>query len=376
MERRGLNAIVGAIALVLMLLFGYGLSLFLGGGFKSGYSVTATFSRAGQLLRDGSDVKMRGVLVGEVKNIDVARDGRAHIKMRIFPEMEIPSNVGAAIRAKTLFGEKFIELQIPKSLASDNLKNGSEIPESRTIGPFEVETILEKAVPLLEAVDPEQFGSALHALAQGLVGNEQALRNANVQSEKLLTATERTLPNLQRNLVHLDHFARALNTTDTSLLEALNGLTQVGEVIRDHPTEFRQTLEGLTSLSDDLADVIGPREGDLGTLAGEGAPVLKSVADRAGKLPHIVESLHGFLGVWVADLTDGPYWRIYVVDPILVGGTPYAPGTEPKPQPNAAAKLAGQKTGTKKSIIDVLLGAVPSDAVSDAADQLTKVGKP
>ncbi|MCA1830407.1 MAG: MCE family protein [Actinobacteria bacterium] len=373
MDRRGTNAVIGAIALAIILAFGYALSLFLGGGFKSGFNVTATFSRAGQLLRDGSDVKLRGVLLGEVKKIDVAPDGTAHIEMRIFPKEEIPSNVGAAIRAKTLFGEKFIELELPKSFASDNLHTGSEIPESRTLGPFEVETILEKAVPLLEAVDPEEFGSALHALAEGLTGNERALRNANVQSEHLLTATERTLPNLERNLVHLEHFAAALNSTDTSLLQALNGLDQVGQAIRDHPEEFRQTLTSLTGLSKNLGDVFTARQADLGTLAGEGAPVLRSVSDRANKLPHIVDAVKGFLGVWVADLSDGPYWRIYVVDPTLVGGEPYAPGTEPKPRSNATSVLAGQRKGTKKSLVDVLLGAVPTDAIERAAGQLPKV---
>src|SRR5581483_11197592 len=110
MERKT-NAVVGAIALVIILALGYELSLFLGGGFKPGFTVGATFTRAGQLLRDGSDVKLRGVLVGEVKSIDVKPDGTAHINMRILPDNKIPSNVGAAIRAKTLFGEKFIELE-------------------------------------------------------------------------------------------------------------------------------------------------------------------------------------------------------------------------------------------------------------------------
>ena len=191
--------------------------LFLGGTFKPGFEVTANFARAGQLLRAGSDVKIRGVLVGAVKNIDITRSGKARIELRIFPEQEIPRNVGAAIRAKTLFGEKFVELQIPDAMEPGNLREGDEIPESRTIPPFEVETILEKGVPVLNAIDPEAFGAALHALAEGFVGNEQALRNATLQSEKLLTETERTLPNLERNLVHLKNFAAALNDTDDSV---------------------------------------------------------------------------------------------------------------------------------------------------------------
>jgi len=373
-DRRN-NAIIGTIALAIVVAFGYALTLFLGGGFKSGFEVTGTFTRAGQLLRDGSDVKLRGVLVGEVSGIDVGSNGQARIRMRIFPDEQIPSNVGAAIRAKTLFGEKFIELEIPPKMAPDNLHNGSMIPESRTIGPFEVETILEKAVPILDAVDPEQFGAALHALAQSVDGNTTALRDATVQSEHLLTATERTLPNLERNLVHLQHFAAALNTSDTSLLQALNGLDEVGIAIRDHPDAFKQTVSDLSGLASNLGDIVTARQSDLSDIAGQGAAVLRTVADRANSLPHLVDALDGFLGVWVADLADGPYWRIYVVNPTLVTGSPYSPGTEPKPRTDAIAAVSGQKQGPRKTLIDVLLAPVPTKDIQRIAGQLGVKGR-
>jgi virulence factor Mce-like protein len=372
-DRRN-NAIIGAVALAIIVAFIFGLATFLGGGFKSGFTVTATFTRAGQLLREGSDVKLRGVLVGEVSHIDVGRNGEARIRMRIFPDEEIPSNVGAAIRAKTLFGEKFIELEIPPKLARTNLKDGSKIPESRTIGPFEVETILEKAVPILDAVDPERFGSALHALAEGFVGNTEALRDATVQSERLLTGTERTLPNLERNLVHLQHFAAALHSTDTSLLQALNGLDQVGMVIRDDPDAFRATLADLSDTAGTLGDIVTSRRQDLADIAGEGAPVLRTVADRANTLPHIVHSLDGFLGVWIADLSVGPNWRIYVVNPLALTGTPYPTGMQPQPRTDAVDAVAGSSSGTKHSLIDTLLAPLPTSDIQKLAGRL-KVSK-
>ncbi len=370
MSSRRTNAIVGAIALALVVVFGYGLSLFLGGGFKSGFEVTATFTRAGQLLRDGSDVKERGVLVGEVSRIDVGRSGEARIRMRIFPDERIPSNVDATIRAKTLFGEKYIDLETPAKLAPDDLHNGSDIPENRTVGPFEVETILEKAVPIFDAVDPEQFGAALQALAQGVVGNSQALRDATLQSEHLLTTTERTLPNLERNLVHLQHFASALHTTDQSLVQALNGLDQVGTAIEQHPDAFKATLANLSDLSANLGDVIGSQESNLADLAGKGAPVLQTVAARAKTVPHIASSLEGFLGVWVADLADGPYWRIYVVNPLLLNGDPYPSGDQPQPRTDAVDSVAGTKTGPRHTLIDGLLAPIPTKDVQKLAGRL------
>ncbi len=360
MENRGRNAIFGALAVVVLIFFVYGLSLFLGGSFKPGFEVSATFSRAGQLLRSGSDVKERGVLVGTVTGINVSRSGRATIKMRILPDQEIPSNVGAAIRAKTLFGEKFIDFLVPPKMAKDNLKDGSKIPESRTIPPLEVETILEKGVPVLEAIDPEAFGASLHALARAFVGNEQALRNATVQSAKFLTETERTLPNFERNLVHLRYFAAALKDTDSDLLSALDGLIAVGEVIRSHPDEFRRTVDGLVPLSRDLGDILTARERDLGDIAGKGRAVLDEVAKREANLPNVVKLLDSFLGVWILDLSEGPNWRIYVTDPLIIGGTPYPPGEEPAPRKVAIAQLTDGNAGLS-DVLSIILQAVPLD---------------
>lgn len=357
MENRRANAIAGAIAL--LLIFGgiYLLALHLGGAFKTGREVKATFARAGQLLRNGSDVKMRGVLVGSVTGINIAPEtGKARITLLLDPAQEIPENIQAAIRAKTLFGEKYIDL-IPPRAPAGRLADGDEIPESRTIPPIEVEQILEKGVPVLEAVDPEAFGASLHALAVALSGNEDEIRRANVQSLKLLSETERTLPNLERNLVHLKNFANALNSTDTDLLDALDGLVAVGEVIRDRPDEFRETVSGLVPLASDLGDILTARKTDLADLAGKGAAVLDVVADRANTLPGTVGVLDDFLTVWVKDLTPGPHWRISETDPPIVTGEPYGPGEAPAPNTALAARLAGGDS-LVRNLITILVADV------------------
>jgi virulence factor Mce-like protein len=364
------NAIVGAAALALIVLLVYFLALYLGGSFEPGYEVRAHFARAGQLLRTGSDVKLRGVLVGAVSKIQVERSGKAEITLRLFEEQEIPENVEAAIRAKTLFGEKYIELKIPDKPSETELVPGDEIPESRTTPPIEVEAILEKGVPILNAVDPEAFGAALHALADALDGNEEALRRATVQSLELLTETERTLPDFERNLVHLRNFASALDQTDTELVQALGGLAAVGEAIRDHPDEFRRTVEGLVPLARDLGDVLTARQKDLADLAGKGRPVLQSVEARAPKLPALVDALDGFLGVWVADLSEGPHWRIAVTDPPILTGEPYAPGTEPAPRATAVRRLAETPDAPPADLLDIVLAPVETEDLEEAADRL------
>src|ERR1700704_6997705 len=106
---RNRNMISGLIALVL--LFG---AIVLGiawsfGAFDDVYPLKASFDAAGQGLQKNSDVKIRGVNVGKVAKVDLV-DGRALVTMDIKSANRVPESATATVRAKTLFGEKFVDI--------------------------------------------------------------------------------------------------------------------------------------------------------------------------------------------------------------------------------------------------------------------------
>src|SRR3954452_878160 len=103
------NIITGLVSLVLLFAsitvgikwsFGY---------FDDVYTLAGTFDHAGQGLQHGSDVKVRGVNVGQVQSVSLV-DGRAKVVMEIHHSTNVPTTATATVRAKTLFGEKFVDL--------------------------------------------------------------------------------------------------------------------------------------------------------------------------------------------------------------------------------------------------------------------------
>ena len=77
--------------------------------------VRLTTSNVGLQLPALADVKIRGLLVGEVRRIESNGDG-ATLSLAIDPAQAhlIPENVSARILPKTLFGEKYVALQVPR----------------------------------------------------------------------------------------------------------------------------------------------------------------------------------------------------------------------------------------------------------------------
>src|SRR5690349_12796789 len=96
---------VGFLAVVLLLV---GLSI---ASFQKRFTpvvmVNLMTDRIGSQLQTASDVKLRGLIVGEVRTIDVTPQG-ARLGLALKPEMVelIPANVSARLLPKTLFGER------------------------------------------------------------------------------------------------------------------------------------------------------------------------------------------------------------------------------------------------------------------------------
>ena len=77
--------------------------------------VTIRAQNAGLQLSQFGDVRVHGVLVGQVRSIDQEAD-EALIRVGLFPEAaeSIPENVSVEILPTTLFGQKYISLVDPE----------------------------------------------------------------------------------------------------------------------------------------------------------------------------------------------------------------------------------------------------------------------
>src|SRR5690349_13522142 len=120
--RRRLQGVAFLVVLAALL----GLSVaFYNKAFADVATVTLKTDTAGNQLQEASDVKIRGVIVGEVRDVKADLDG-ATITLAINPQYlpEIPDNVSARLLPKTLFGERFVSLVAPSNASATPLADG------------------------------------------------------------------------------------------------------------------------------------------------------------------------------------------------------------------------------------------------------------
>ena len=328
---------------------------------QSGVLASAEFAHCGQGLRVGGDVKERGVLVGRITSIERVSDGTCLVGFQLEPadiEM-IPANVGAQIRAKTIFGEKWVELLYPSEPDSETIAAGDVITQDRTIDPLEVETILNTALPLLEAIDPEYLSGILEALAGGFVGHEEAAIRGIEEGIRALKPFNENEKLLEDGIEQLARSGEVLDDVDTDLLAALDNLDELNEFTMANEDLISANLLKTPRLLDELSSLFERRFTDFTKIANQGATVVSVLAARAEDLDRLLNALPRFNAAWIRNLnhvcryrqaTDEPgkavgervpgrCWRVHNL--ISHSRGPYAPGEGPSPNSRSVPTATG-----------------------------------
>jgi phospholipid/cholesterol/gamma-HCH transport system substrate-binding protein len=192
--------------------------------------VTLQTSKIGLQLPTRADVKIRGVLVGEVLSFDATSEG-AELTLGIYPdEMDtIPANVTGSIVPKTLFGEKYVSLEIPESGPEGQLQVNDVI--DRTQVSIEVEKVLSDLYPLLRTVQPAELNMTLNAMATALEGRGERLGE---------------------NLEIVDNYLKRINPQIPDIVEDLRLTAEVSDLYADVLPELASTLRNTITTTQTL----------------------------------------------------------------------------------------------------------------------------
>lgn len=212
-------------------------------------NVKVRTQRAGLQLLPRSDVKVRGLIVGEVRATRATADG-AVLELALDPDKAklIPSNVTARLLPKTLFGEKYVDLQIPADRSSTPLRSGAVIQQDTSQVAVEVYQVLNNLLPLLRAVEPAKLNTTLNALATALQGRGDQIGQTLERLDSLLTKVNPDLDALVYDLRALADVADIYNSAAPDLLQTLRNLNVTSKTITDKERTIETLIPAVTGL--------------------------------------------------------------------------------------------------------------------------------
>src|SRR6478672_11513992 len=248
--------------------------------------VTLETDTAGNQLQEASDVKVRGVIVGDVRKIDATTHG-ATIQLAINPAYlnEIPADVTARLLPKTLFGERYVALQLPAHPGSRHLADGDVIGQDRTSNAIELQKVIDDTLPLLKAVQPQDLAFTLGAIADALRGRGNSIGNNLVNTGHYVGQINTVLPQLNADIS---------KSAANDLLAVLDNLSVTNRTIVDQRTQLQRTFSVGASSANTAAAFLETNQKNLISLAATSRPVLGVFAKYSPEYPCLLNGLTRF----------------------------------------------------------------------------------
>ena len=313
--RRRLSGI--AFLLVIAALIGLTIAIYQK-AFTPVVNVTLEADRAGNQLSAPADVKLRGLIVGEVRQI-TSTGGGAMLELALDPEqMElIPANVQAQLVPKTLFGEKYVSLVVPEDPAGERLAEGDVIGMDRSETARETEQALNNLLPLLQTLRPQDVSVTLNALSGALRGRGNRLGENLVLVDDYLKGINPSVPTLGEDFRGLADLADTLDQASPDLLEVLDNLSFVNRSLVEQEQALSTFLTSTTGVAGETDRFLRDNESRLVTLAADSRPVLETFARYAPQFPCLAQGLaasNRFIGDAFGGLQPGLHITLELVD--------------------------------------------------------------
>ncbi len=252
--------------------------------------VTVKAQRAGLQLARFGDVRLHGVLVGQVRQI--SQDGEeASIDVALRPDYarKIPENIRVEILPTTLFGQKYLSLIDPARPSAKPLSDGDVIPSSRVRTNVELQSILANLFPLLRSIRPADLSTTLYALATALRGRGDELGQTMEKLDSYLTSINVHLPTLRQDLVLLSKVSKTYAIAAPDLIRLLRNATTTAKTLTTKESSLRAFFDGVTGLADTSTRVLSKNEKAIVKESALAPPLLRLLDKYSPELPCLLK---------------------------------------------------------------------------------------
>ncbi|MDN5915180.1 MAG: MCE family protein [Pseudonocardia sp.] len=252
------------------------------GGSTVDYS--ARFVDATGLL-PGDDVRIAGVVVGSVSDIEIVDRRVALVHFTVDSGQALPASVDATIKYRNLIGQRYVSLDQGAGPTGELLPAGGQIPLERTRPALNLTVLFNGFQPLFQGLDPDQINKLSMEIVQVLQGEGGTVQSLLASTASLTNSIAdrdqvigQVITNLNLVLQTVNANDQGLNELISSLQSLVSGLSQDREPIGN----ALQSIGTLTQVTGDfLEDARPPLKddvrnlGDLATQLDKGQPAVE-----------------------------------------------------------------------------------------------------
>lgn len=209
---------------------------------------------------EGDDVRVAGVRVGNVSEIEVHERDQARVTFSVDAETTLTESTEATIKYRNLIGQRYLSLTDPDPSGSE-LDEGAEIGPDRTTEALDLTVLFNGFKPLFTALSPadlNQFSHEIIQVFQGEGGTLESLLAHTASVSETLVRRDETINSLIDNLnnvldqlgdrdqelseliVTFRDFVRGLKNDRQAILGSLDQISELAVTTADLATDVRE----------------------------------------------------------------------------------------------------------------------------------------
>ena len=259
-------------------------------GFGAATTYKAVFTTA-SMLQKGDDVRVAGVSVGEVEDVEHYERSQALVTFRVKSDLPLTTASRAEIRYLNLVGDRYLALEEGADADAEPLGSDDTIPVSHTQPALDLTTLFNGFQPLFQALNPQEVNDLSMNIVQVLQGEGGTVQGL-LQKTASLTNTLADRDQLIGRVV--DNLTQTLTTVDSRHRQLSDLVVQLknwmGDLARDRGT-IGSSLENISDLTVVVADLLR-----------QGRPLLKSDVAKLRRLAGLLNEKEG--RAQIVDLLD------------------------------------------------------------------------
>lgn len=252
------------------------------------YTVTVHFADVLDLV-PYSACKVNGATMGHVKSVAL-ENGQAVVSCQIKNAAHLPHNTVAAISETSLLGEKYVELEPPRTVpAEGQLRDGDTIPLQSTSTDASVEQVLGALSALLNGGGVAQINTITREVNTALDGRTGVTRDLLHQMERFAAGLNAQKGQIIRAIQGVDKLTHTVKAQENVLVTALDRVPPALQVLARDRKDLTTMLVSVRHLGQVAVRVENASQRDLLANLRNLRPTLGKLAKVGNVIPKTLE---------------------------------------------------------------------------------------
>ncbi|PXY32801.1 MCE family protein [Prauserella muralis] len=254
--------------------------------------VTAYFPTAIGLY-EGNDVRVLGVQMGEVTNVEPLGD-KVKVDMTYDREVSVPADAQAVIVAPSLVSDRYVQLA-PAYTGGSQLDDGSVIPMNRTAVPLEIDQLGESLSRVSESLGPNganadgSLSDLLNTLSANMDGNGRMLNDTITKLSMAAGTLSGNSGDLFKTVENLAKLSTTLANSDDEVRRFETQLADVSSYLAGEKDNLSATVRQLGTTLYSVRDFIQANRGRVKSNVDKLSSITRVLVDQRAALAETLD---------------------------------------------------------------------------------------